>query len=167
MKAIVCADLDNCIGKDGDLLIKIPEDMRFFKEQTMGHTVIMGRKTLESIGRPLPGREMYILSNSTQLRNYEYVKWFSGIDNILNEAPIDAIVIGGGSVYKQLLPYCDEVLMTRVCAKLYGDTFFPELPESEWTLIKDSTIHVHAKRVSETEYDRYMYRFDRYVRKEV
>lgn len=135
LSAIVCMDNFGGIGKDGNLLYKIPEDMKRFKELTMGHPVIMGRKTWNSIGnKPLKGRENIVISKTL---NYAY-KNENGtrvtVVNDINEKVIklwsilkeEIFIIGGESIYKIFLPYCKNVYATvTIGTKREADTFFP------------------------------------------
>ena len=124
------------IGKDGKLLLRNRADMQRFKERTMGHPVILGRKTLESFpgGRPLPGRENLIMSTTLETAP-EGARLFRDLDSLLAYAPADSFVIGGGEVYRLLLPYCDEAQITYVDADFDADAFFPDLDsDPEWEL---------------------------------
>ncbi len=125
MKAIVAVDKKWGIGKNNGLLFQIAEDMRFFRQQTLGKTVVMGRKTLESFpnGKPLKNRKNVVLGNP---KNFEELKTALSGENLL-----DVYVIGGGSVYNLLLPYCDSVLVTKVEADGDAEVFFPNLDEDE------------------------------------
>ena len=128
MKIIVAVDNDWCIGKNGKLLAYLPADMKFFKETTIGHTVVMGRKTWDSLPkRPLPNRINGVLSRT--LKSIEGAKIFSSI----NEIPSDAFIIGGGEIYKELLPYCSKIYMTKYNKSFENDTYF-EIPNDidEW-----------------------------------
>lgn len=128
MKAIASVDQNWAIGYQGRLLRPISADLRRFKAITMGHSVILGRKTLESFpgGKPLPGRENLILS-TTMAQPTEGAKVFSSLEALLAYAPDDAIVIGGESVYRALLPRCDEVYITKINASFPADSWFPSL----------------------------------------
>ena len=125
---------DGGIGKDNGLLCHIPADLKRFKALTMGHTIVMGRKTWESIGRPLPGRRNVVVT-----RNADYRAEGAEVVPSLEEAfrtlaDTDTVfVIGGGEIYRQALPSADVVWLTKIDADFEGDTTFPELPESEWT----------------------------------
>lgn len=128
---IVAADENNVIGKDNDLIWHLPNDLKFFKNLTSGHTIIMGRKTYESIGRPLPNRTTVII---TRDRNYEAegcVVVHSLTDALDKLKGADGFVVGGEQIYRQALPITDKVYLTRVHHKFDGDRHFPELG-NEW-----------------------------------
>ena len=147
--AIVAVDGNNGIGFDGELLERIPEDMKHFKELTTNNLVIMGRKTWDSLpSKPLPCHINIIISSTLQLdyleRNGSFV-CVTDIEkiktNIVNGryefCPKDIFIIGGGSIYEQLLPYCDTIYMTRInVAHENVDTYFPHLDLTEWSLIE-------------------------------
>lgn len=130
MKAIAAVDQNWAIGSQGKLLCPISADLKRFKAITTGHPVILGRKTLATFpgGRPLPGRENLILS-ATMADAPEGAKVFGSLDALLAYAPDDAIVIGGESVYRALLPYCDEVYITKIHASFPADCWFPNLDQ--------------------------------------
>lgn len=118
------------IGKEGALLWHLPEDLRRFKALTWGHPMIMGRKTYESIGRPLPGRTSIVVSRNQELRLPAGVLRASTVSEALEQAKkIDAaelFVIGGGELYAQLLPFTERLYLTLVDADEPADAFFPE-----------------------------------------
>ena len=132
---IVNADRNWGIGKNGKLLLHIPEDMQRFKALTMGNTIVMGRKTLESLpgGKPLAGRKNVVLT-----RNKSYhadgVQICHSIDEI-KALEGDIFVIGGGEIYALLMSLCDTAYVTRTDTVYDADTFMPEL-DSEWELIE-------------------------------
>ena len=135
MRAIVAADRDWGIGKDGDQLVYLSQDLKRFKALTTGHPVILGRRTLATFpgGRPLPRRRNLILSRDPAFRP-EGAEVFHSVEALRAAAPEDAFVIGGGSVYEALLPWCDTVYVTRIDAHWPADTFFPDLDrEPDWT----------------------------------
>lgn len=109
MKAIVAVSDNWGIGNDNELLFHIPEDMKFFKNMTSGHPVVMGHNTYESIGKPLPNRKNYVLSRDKSLS-------IDGVTVIhdISQIPDDSFVIGGESIYKILLKYCDIVFVTKI-----------------------------------------------------
>ncbi len=132
MQAILSADRNWGIGKNGELLVKVSEDMKFFRQATKGRAVIMGRKTFESLPGLLPGRRNILLSRSAYLApGAEVVASVPELLELLGEAQQQAFVIGGGEIYRLLLPYTDRVLVTRWDAAFEADTFFPNLDENE------------------------------------
>ena len=149
MKIIVAADLKNGIGKNGNLLVRIPADQRRFREITMGKIIVMGRKTFESLpGQTgLYGRKNIVISYNPDYRakNAEVVSSFKEAIAYLNEClnegytGDDIYIIGGESIYKLFLPLCDTVYMTKIMYEYEADTFFPELKEEDgWKMISES-----------------------------
>jgi dihydrofolate reductase len=133
---IVAASVNNVIGADGQLPWRLPEDLKHFKAITMGKPMIMGRATFDAIGRALPGRKSIVLSRQ-QGFEAEGCVVVPTIDAAL-EAAGDAeeiMVIGGGEIYRQLLPVADRIYMTRIQANIEGDTLFPELDMNEWDVV--------------------------------
>ena len=134
VSAIVATDLNNAIGKDNQLLWNMPADTRFFKNTTMGHSVIMGRKTYESMNRLLPGRKNIIVT-----RNKEYkvagAEIYHSIEDAIDacrasEEPEQKIfIIGGAEIYKQSFHLLDEIYRTIIKSVFDGDTFIPEISE--------------------------------------
>ena len=128
MEAIVAVSENWGIGKDGKLLFRIRADLQRFRELTEGRTVIMGRKTLESLpgGRGLPRRRNLVVSRDADYAA-ENAEVFSSPRAAAEAAGEDAVVIGGESIYRALLPRCDRVRVTKVFAPARADTFFPNL----------------------------------------
>jgi len=123
MIAIVAMSPQRVIGDAGRIPWHISEDLKFFKRTTLGHSVLMGRKTFDSIGKPLPGRDNLVLSRSAEIAGVRMVR---SLDEI--QEPADGrelFVIGGAELYGALLPRCDTILLTRVTIDVRGDTFFP------------------------------------------
>jgi dihydrofolate reductase len=152
---VVAYARNGVIGRDGGLPWHLPGDMKHFRELTGGGTVLMGRKTYMSIPerfRPLPGRRNVVLSASGGSAPGAEV--FSGLESALVAAP-DAFVIGGGTVYEELLPLADAVWATEIDADVEGDTWFPPLDPSAWVATSTS------EPVSENGFT---YRFVRYER---
>lgn len=139
MVAIVAVDEGWGIGYEGALLTRISADLRRFKELTLGHPVILGRKTLATFpgGRPLPGRENLIMS-TTMDTPPEGARVFHDIDSLLACAPADSFVIGGETVYRQLLPYCDAAYVTAIHRGFQADAFFPDLDKDPAWRLADS-----------------------------
>ena len=140
---ILAADNEWAIGRDGGLLARLPEDMKFFKETTTGHTVVMGRKTYESFPkRPLPDRENCVISRT--LGEIEGAKVFKSVVDFLQyaqDSEEDVYVIGGGEIYAAFLPYCDEALVTRVYECFGGDTFVADLDaHPDWEVKETSPV---------------------------
>lgn len=128
MQAIVAVSQSWGIGKGGDLLFRLPSDLRRFKAMTTGHTVIMGRKTLDSLpgGKGLPHRRNLVLSRQSDFAP-DRAEVIHSVEDILKTAEDDAFVIGGQQVYEQLLPYCTRVHITKVLSDPEADAFFPDL----------------------------------------
>lgn len=140
MRAIVCVDNRWGIGKNGKLLFHLPNDMKHFREYTKDCAVIMGRKTYESIGSPLKGRTNLILTSDPGIKRSESVVPFDNLSvlfetirwhEVLGVRSDTFVVIGGSSVYRKLLPYCDEISVTYVHEQGDADTFIDNLDESE------------------------------------
>jgi len=149
MKAIVAVDLNWGIGYKGSLLQRIPEDMKYFKQMTLGKAVIMGRETFES----LPGKEplkdrINIVLSRRQFYEHEGIVLCRSLEDIFREikkySDQDVFVIGGESVYKQLLPFCSEAYVTRIDKEYTADKFFVNLDEDEaWELVSASDLHTY------------------------
>ena len=143
MISIIVAIAENyAIGKNNDLLWHIPEDLKRFKRLTTGNTVIMGKKTYESLPRrPLPNRLNIVITDNPEDQFDQCVMAFS-IEDALNklDPAKENFIIGGASVYKQFLPYSDRLYITWVHKSFDGDVFFPEIDFSEWILISSEDI---------------------------
>ena len=140
MNLIVAVDQNWAIGKDGDQLVYLKEDLKRFRTLTSGHTVILGRKTLATFpgGRPLKNRRNLILSRNPQFQA-EGAEVFSSVEELVKQADGDAFVIGGASVYEQLLPYCDTAYVTKIDFAYEADTWFPNLDErKDWSAAEAS-----------------------------
>ena len=156
MKAIAVVDKNLAIGKDGDLLFRLPSDLAHFKAETLGGVVIMGRKTLESMpgGRPLPGRHTLVLSRSMEpglwVREKKGKKWLFGVFadvpelmdflDLREDDPRNIAVCGGEQIYRALLPYCSELVLTEVDAEAEdADAHFPEFRDgAAWRVTSES-----------------------------
>ena len=157
MNISVAVDQNWAIGKDGDQLVYISEDLKRFRALTMGHPVILGRKTLATFpgGRPLKGRDNLILSTNPAF-TVENAKVFPNVEALLRAAPDDSFVIGGESVYRQLFDCLDRVYVTRVEACPKSDAYFPDLDADEaWTVTDPG---------QEKEHEGLRYRFMTYER---
>lgn len=128
-------DEKGAIGKDGGLPWKLPNDMKFFKETTTGHTVLMGRKTFESMGnRPLPNRQNLIMTRQLDYQA-DGVTVVHHLDDIVGNSE-DIYVIGGSEIYKQFMPVVDVLWQTKIAGDFDGDTFFPQVNWEDWQLVE-------------------------------
>jgi dihydrofolate reductase len=135
--SIIVAAADNgVIGLGGELPWRISTDLRRFKRLTMGHHLVIGRKTFDTLGRPLPGRTIVVISRSLD-RVPEGVLLARSLDQALSLAADDdeVFVAGGGEIYRLALPLADRIYLTRVHANPEGDTWFPEVDETVWRLL--------------------------------
>jgi dihydrofolate reductase len=141
MISIIVATAENgVIGKNNQLLWKLSADLKQFKTLTTGHSVIMGRKTFESIGRPLPNRTNIVISRQTGLTLPDGVLKVNSLETAIETAKNHAgneevFIIGGGNIYEQAIKITDKVYLTEVKACIEGDTFFPALDADEWNEI--------------------------------
>ena len=144
MKLIAAVDENWAIGYKNKLLVSIPEDMKNFRTLTTGNVVVMGRRTLESFpnGMPLKDRTNIVLTANPnyEVRNAIVVHNLEELKEVLKDYESDKIyVIGGGSVYKMLEPYCEDAIITKINYKYQADTYFPNLDEKEnWKLVGSS-----------------------------
>ena len=144
MNLIAAVDKNWAIGLGNQLLVSIPQDMKFFRETTKGKVVAMGRKTLESFpgGQPLKNRVNIVLTTDKNYatRGIELVHSVEEMVEELKKYPSeDVYVIGGDSIYRQLLPYCDKAYITKIDHAYHADTFFPNLDENpEWKMTQIS-----------------------------
>ena len=133
---IVAMDEKRGIGKEGKLPWRLSSDLKRFRELTMGHHLIVGRKTFESIGKPLPGRQMIVATRNPGF-NPDGCYVATSVQNALALAEArgetEVFVIGGAEIYSQTIDVADRLYLTRVHAEVDADTFFPELKNEEWT----------------------------------
>jgi dihydrofolate reductase len=139
ISCIVAADKNNGIGKNNQLLCHLPVDLKYFKNLTTHHAILMGRKTFESIGKPLPNRTNIIISRSEL--NIEGTYCFKSIDEGISFAKsqneTELFIIGGDSIYQQSMHVLDTVYLTRIHYIFEADAFFPTLQEEYWQLNQD------------------------------
>lgn len=132
---IVAASENNAIGKGNAMLWHLPEDLKFFKNITWGMPVIMGRKTFEAVGKPLPGRTNIIITSNKNW-SAENTVTTTNIEEAIKTAyetnAKEIFITGGGEIYKQTLPMADKVYLTRVHTTIVGDAFFPEMDVDMW-----------------------------------
>ena len=130
---VVIVAENGAIGRNNALLCRLPDDLKHFKQVTMGKPVVMGRKTFESVGKPLPGRLNIVV---TRRADFDALGGtvVTSIDDAIHAAgsAAELCVIGGAELYRQMLPMTTKIYLTRIHAQLDGDTFFPELSPTEW-----------------------------------
>ncbi len=167
MKAIAVVDKNLAIGKNGNLLCRLPKDLAHFKEETLGKTLIMGRKTLESLpgGKPLPGRKTLVLSKSEKIgvlfddgkyKSFMLTSPQKVLEYIAeNCADENVFVAGGAQIYREFFDYCDELILTELdCEFKDADAFFPEFHDS-FKMIRQGEV---------AEDNGFLYRINRYSR---
>jgi dihydrofolate reductase len=140
--AIAAMSENRVIGNQGKIPWHLPEDFRWFKHKTMGGTLVMGRKTFMSIGKPLPGRNTVILSKRTSLPGVDTCMDLPALSRVLERSPRPYWVCGGAEIYSLLLEKCELLYLTTVKQTVAGDVFFPPF---EASFILDSTIHENEK----------------------
>lgn len=161
LSLIVAADENNVMGLRNQLPWRLPADMKYFKNQTWGLPVIMGRKTFESLGKPLAGRTNIVITRNTAW-GFEKV----AVAHTLEEAiargtatgAAEIFVIGGAEIFKMVLPQAHRIYLTRIHHRFEGDVFFPEFSKADWKLVKH---HTHQP----DEKNKYAYTFEIWERK--
>lgn len=129
---VVAISENHAIGKDNKLLWYLPKDLKHFKEITSGHTVIMGRKTYDSVGRPLPNRRNIIITRQPiTIEGCEVVNSIEAALHLCAGTP-EVFIVGGAEIYKQAMHLTDSIYLTIVHAVIEGDTYFPEIKEDIW-----------------------------------
>ncbi len=142
---IVAMSASRVIGKGGGLPWHIPEDFKIFKRVTTGHAMVMGRKTYESIGKPLPGRLSVVVTRAPlteEQKQSSNPRWVSSLDEawkvcdqVSGEWGTLVFVIGGGELFKETLPATDRIYLTRVKQEFSGDTYYPEITSEKFRLV--------------------------------
>lgn len=149
---IVAVSENNVIGVNNKLPWHLKDDLQMFKKITMGHHILMGRKTFESIGKALPGRMSLVVSSEPRA-NEENVLWFSSIFRAIKQAErngeSELFIIGGEKVFKSALSLVDRIYMTEVKTSLKGDAFFPQLSVKNWKMISEQSF----SKNNENDYD--------------
>jgi len=156
IRIIVAISKNRVIGNDNSLIWNIPEDLKHFKKLTINNTIVMGRKTYESIGRPLPNRRNIVISRQPDyyLDDCEVV---SSLEEALLLCANDCFIIGGGEIYKQTISIADKIYLTLIDEFFEGDTYFPEIGD-EWTEVIREDKYPDEKNIykySFIEYERY------------
>ena len=151
---IVATAFDGVIGKDNQLLWKLSADLKQFRLLTTGHSVIMGRKTFESIGRALPNRTNIVVSRQSNFVSVEGVLQANSLEKAIEIAKNadgneEIFIIGGGNIYEQALTITDKVYLTEVKTSIEGDTYFPKLNTEDWQEIS----RISHQKDEKNEYD--------------
>lgn len=133
---LVAASRNGVIGTNNRLPWRLPADLKRFKQLTLGHPIIMGRKTFESIGKPLPGRSNIVITRQKEFSACG-AKTASSLEEALQmcEKEKETFVIGGAQIFEQALPYANRIYLTKIDADLPGDAYFPELDQS-WRIVE-------------------------------
>lgn len=143
---------NNVIGKNNNLVWHLPADLKFFKETTKGHTLIMGRKTFESLGNPLPHRDSWIITRNKEYSS-EGITSFHSLERALEAGEkkgLDTVfILGGGEIYTQSMKIADKMIITEVHEEFEGDTYFPEIDPNLWKEID----RVECKADEKNKYD--------------
>ena len=143
LSIIVAKAKNNVIGKNNELIWKLPEDLKRFKQLTTGHTIIMGRKTFESLGRVLPNRKHIIFSQNPDFKvndeNVEIVHSMLQIQEYIEDKE-EHFVIGGAMIYNLLMPYVTKMYVTQIDKEFEGDAFFPRIDENKWEVVEKSEV---------------------------
>ena len=159
LSLIVAVSSNGVIGREGRLPWRLSADLRRFKSLTMGHVLIMGRKTWESIGRPLPGRRIFVLTRQEEYRiDAEGVGVAHSLDELLGQLAADeeVFVAGGAEIYRLAAPRASKIYLTRVHALVEGDTVFPEPDSDAWECISSEDHRADEK--NEWDYSFLCYR---------
>ncbi len=160
---VVALSNNNVIGIDNDLPWSLKSDLAHFKEYTSNKIIIMGRKTFESIGRPLPNRINYVVS--TTIKNIDGVKIFSSTKEAIHEAykecaciqKDEIVIIGGGYLFRETMRNINKLILTRVDCEIDGDIYYPEIDLSSWKLIKTQSF----TKDTNNDYD---FKIEEYIR---
>lgn len=145
------------LGKDGKLVFRLPSDLAFFKETTLGHPVLMGLNTFKSLPKVLPGRKNYVLTRSADFEAPEGVEIVRDLDKFVADfqnSPEEVFVIGGGMVYAQMLEYADKLYLTEVDAEAEADTFFPEFDKTKYNRVELGAGEENGLKFTFTRYDK-------------
>lgn len=135
LSIIVAISKNNVIGKDNKLIWHLPEDLKRFKKLTTGHTIIMGRKTFESLGRVLPNRKHIVITSNTNMQiedeNVELIDDIKMLNKYINSEE-EHFIIGGATIYKLLMPYASKMYITKINEEFEGDVYFPKIDKEFW-----------------------------------
>ena len=161
LSIIVAISKNNVIGKDNKLIWHLPEDLKRFKKLTTGHTIIMGRKTFESLGRVLPNRKHIVITNNANIQiedeNVELIHDIKMLNKYINSEE-ENFIIGGATIYKLLMPYAKKMYITRINEEFEGDEYFPELDKKVWK-------EIEREKGIRNEKNPFNYEYVTYIRK--
>ena len=143
------------IGKNNQMPWHLPADLKYFKSITMGKPIVMGRKTFESLGRPLPGRDNIILTRNTTYQA-EGCQVIHHVDELTSVTDAEEVmIIGGAEIYAAFLPVASHLYLTEVSCELDGDTWFPEFTAADWEIVLIETHHADEKNPCDLRFMRY------------
>ena len=138
IEIIAAVARNRVIGRTGGLPWRLPDDLKFFKQTTMGHPVLMGRRTWEEVKKPLPGRRNIVVSNSiAELSGADVVRSLDDAIKLVSGTTDRAFIVGGAVLYQAALAIADVMLLTEIDADFEGDTLFPEFDKSRWKLVSE------------------------------
>ena len=160
---IVATSTNNVIGKNNQLPWSLPNDMKFFKNITWAMPVLMGRKSFESLGKPLPGRLNVVITRQNNWKP-EGATVVHSVEDAIKVAKAadynEAFIIGGGEIFKEAMPVADKIYLTRVDVNLEGDAFFPVMNAKEWMMVSEQSFPADEKHA-------YAYHFQLWERNKV
>lgn len=146
---IAAVSLNKVIGSNGSIPWHIPEDLKYFQSNTLYSTVIMGRNTYESIGKPLPNRKNIVITSSNN--KFQGIEIYSNIEDLiesLKNSEDEIFIIGGEKIYSEFMPLANKMLITEVKIEIEGDSFFPEWDPNEWTETHRSKERTNDKSIN-------------------
>lgn len=148
LSLLVAADENNVIGKNNQLPWHLPNDLKYFKNQTWGMPILMGRKTFESIGKPLQGRKNIVISRNGEWAS-DGILVVHSVEDAIEKAKQSGVkeifVIGGAEIFKTAFPAADRVYLTRIHHRFDGDVFFPAMKTEDWNLVQTRFCHPDEK----------------------
>lgn len=152
---IVAMDRQGVIGRNGELPWRLSSDLKRFRNLTMGHCLLMGRKTYQSIGHPLPGRQTIVLSRQGFMIQHPDVTIVGELEQVapLVQQGRQVMVVGGAEIYRAALSRCGQLWITRVQANLRGDTYFPDIDWHNWRLLTRQPVPAGPKDEWPTEFE--------------
>ena len=138
LELVAAVARNRVIGRDGQLPWRLPDDLKHFKQLTMGHPILMGRRTFEEVGKPLPGRRSIVVSTTSgPIAGAEVVRSLDEAIDLVRDVAGPAYVVGGGVLYSAALPIARVMHLTEIDADVEGDAYFPEFDRSQWRLVSE------------------------------